>query len=314
MSSLLTREPKSLPGALSDPEELRPFSEIRLIAFDLDGTLIGKADALPGERLAKLISTIGRNTHITLATGRTLTGVSKIIEQLTGLNKLPLVLYNGSVLMGTADQLLITHRVISHNAVQDILASCKSKNLSAFFYSVDPEAHLVNSALTTESVFYLGAPENKPSTDYNGMSLLGFDLMEPGTTKIVAILLECFDAETKSRLEDELSRIGGISVTASSSRYIEIRPAGSSKALGLEELCKRLDITSKQVLAMGDNDNDAELLAWAGISVCVKNASPLARKTSKYFSSYGAGNAAIEVLEIIRRAQRLFKKEKKIGI
>lgn len=313
MSSSLMHEPKPLPGALSNPEELRPFAEVRLIAFDLDGTLIGKADALPGERLAKLISTIGRNTHITLATGRTLTGVGRILEQLTGLNKLPLVLYNGSVLMGAADQLLITHRVISPEAVKSIISLSGGERLSAFFYAVDPEAHLVNSAFSTESVFYLGTPENMPEADYNGMKLLEAKLIDPNKENVVAILLECFDAETKNSLEKHLEEIQGISVTASSNRYIELRPAGSSKALGLEELCKRLRITKDQVLAMGDNDNDAELLAWAGISVCVNNASNLARQTSKYYSSHGAGSAAIEVLEIIRRAQRLFKKERRGG-
>lgn len=313
MSLLLTHEPKPLPDALSDPEELRPFASVRLIAFDLDGTLIGKADALPGERLAKLISTVGRNTHIILATGRTLVGVRKIIEQLTGLSKLPLVLYNGSVLIDPSGELLITHKVIAPTAVSALLKCCNGANLSAFFYTVDPEAHLVNSALNTETVFYLGTSENKPSVDYNGMSLQDLSLMNPSSAKVVAVLIECFDLEIKGEIEKKLDSIEGVSVTASSARYIEIRPAGSSKALGMEELCSRLDIAPKQVLAMGDNDNDAELLDWAGISVCVKDASPLAIQTSTYRSSHGAGSAAIEVLEIIRRAQRLFKKEKKIG-
>lgn len=311
MSSSLTHEPKPLPDALSNPDELKPFAEVSLIAFDLDGTLIDKADALPGDRLAKLISTLSRNTHITLATGRTLNGVSKIIAQLKDLNKLPLVLYNGSVLMSSLDQVLITRREIAPEAVNSILLLCNNQNVSAYIYSVDAEAHLVNSAFATESVYYLGSQSNRPETDYNKMDLIDFQLMDIKTVKVVAVLLECFDSETKLIIESKLNLIEGVSVTASSKRYIEIRPAGSSKALALEELSKRLGIDKNNVLAMGDNDNDAELLSWAGISVCVNNASPLARKTSKYYSTQGAGNAAIEVLEIIRRAKRLFKKEKK---
>lgn len=311
MYSSSMHESKPLPNALSNPNELKPFAEVSLIAFDLDGTLIDKADALPGDRLAKLISTVSRNTHITLATGRTLNGVSKIINQLTDLNKIPLVLYNGSVLMSSLDKALITRREIERNSVRSILQSCENKNVAAYIYSVDAEAPLINSAFSTESVYYLGSELNRPHKDYNQMDLLDFQSMDAETVKVVAMLVECFDPEAKQKIESELRLIGGISVTASSKRYIEIRPAGSSKALALEELCNRLNITKDHVLAVGDNDNDAELLAWAGISVCVKNASPLARQTSKYYSSQGAGNAAIEVLEIIRRAKRLFKKEKK---
>lgn len=48
---------------------------------------------------------------------------------------------------------------------------------------------------------------------------------------------------------------------------IEIMPAGINKANSLKLLCNRLSIDSSEVMACGDNTNDAEMIRWAGVGV-----------------------------------------------
>lgn len=315
MSSLLTSDPRCLPDALCNPQELLPFARVKLIAFDLDGTLISSPREVLGERLIHLFGLLSgpsRNVRLTLATGRTLTGVSPTVKQLGGFNRVPLVLYNGSVVIEPESESLVTHTKISECSIVQILKIVQGlSSVSLFIYTVDPEAKLINDLSSIESVFYVGAPQSKPDRDFNGMPVKLFSEMNLTSDKVVAALMSATLNEQKIALVSALSSVSGISVTASGSTYVEIRPEKSSKAIGLKVLCDRYRIQPENVLAVGDNDNDVELLSWAGISVSVKNSSDAARASSKFYSNQGAGNAAIEVLEIVRRAQRLFGRTRK---
>lgn len=315
MYSSSTDKPRRLPDALCNPQELLPFARVKLIAFDLDGTLISSPREVLGARLIHLFGLLsgpGKNVRLTLATGRTLTGISPTVKQLGGFNSVPVVLYNGSVVIEPESESLVAHTMISELSLRQILAVVsKLSSVSLFIYTVDPEAKLINDYSSIESVFFVGAPGNKPDTDFNGMPVKQFSDMNLASDNVVAALMSAAIVEQKLMLLQALSLVSGISVTASGSTYIEIRPEKSSKALGLKVLCDRYRISPENVLAVGDNDNDVELLSWAGLSVCVKNSSVAARAASKFYSTQGAGNAAIEILEIVRRAQRLFARARK---
>lgn len=315
MCSLSTSDPRPLPGALSNPSELIAFSEVKLIAFDLDGTLISTPSQMLGERVKSLFNILsgpGRNIRLTLATGRTLTGVKPTLTQLGGIKKVPLVLYNGAVVVEPESEGVFARTLIAKSSVDEIVRVVSLlRGVSLFLYAVDSDAKLVNDESTIEGVFYLGDLSRMPEKDFNGMPVKPYTEIRLSTDEVVAALLTASSTEEKFRLSAALSDIPGISITSSGSTYIEIRPEFSSKARGLEVLCNRYRISADNVLAVGDNDNDVELLSWAGLSVCVKNSSAAARSASKFYSNHGAGNAAIEVLEIVRRAQRLFGKARK---
>ncbi|WP_288481566.1 HAD family hydrolase [uncultured Deinococcus sp.] len=66
----------------------------------------------------------------------------------------------------------------------------------------------------------------------------------------------------------------GFAATHSGAPFLEIMAEGVSKAWGLERLCAHLGIGRREVLAFGDAPNDAEMLAWAGRGVAVGNAEP----------------------------------------
>lgn len=59
---------------------------------------------------------------------------------------------------------------------------------------------------------------------------------------------------------------------------IEISPLGVSKAMGLKKLCKHLEIPIEESIAVGDADNDMEILKAAGLSVAMENAAPYVKE------------------------------------
>ena len=102
---------------------------------------------------------------------------------------------------------------------------------------------------------------------------------EPGVHKIL-ICADDLDKLTnivRPKLE-ELAKANSATVTQALPNMLELLPVGCSKASGLSKLCEVLDVDpSKQLLAIGDAENDVEMLEMASIGVCVGNGSNVAK-------------------------------------
>ncbi len=89
-------------------------------------------------------------------------------------------------------------------------------------------------------------------------------------------------AIVRPRLE-ELARIHGATVTLALPTMLELLPSGCSKAHGVERVCEALGIDpTKELLALGDAENDAEMLRLASIGVAVGNACPIAKDAADF--------------------------------
>ena len=300
-------QPANLPSALAHPSELEQFAKVELIAFDLDGTLIRQPNDVPGTKLAGLLKRLrSERVHVTLATGRTYAGASRVVGSVEILRKIPLVLYNGSVVMHSDGTTIVSSTAIDSGAVISVIDLATGAGADVLLYCI--QDHIADTG-ETERVYFLGKNQ-APSVEFNGMHVhLGWTPSASETS--VAMLISSSDSSILPTLRKQLSAINFISVTQSGNKYIEIRPALSTKESGVARLAASLNVAREHVLAVGDNDNDVELLKWAGIGVCVANASAEAMASSRYITHYGAADGAIEVLDLVRRAQRLAKGGKK---
>lgn len=71
-------------------------------------------------------------------------------------------------------------------------------------------------------------------------------------------------------------------MTASGERNLEILPEGVSKASGLAVLTEKLGIGPEEIVAVGDNYNDAEMLQYAGMGVAMGNAPDDVKRLARY--------------------------------
>mmetsp|Transcript_15908 Transcript_15908/g.32064 ORF Transcript_15908/g.32064 Transcript_15908/m.32064 type:complete len:120 (+) Transcript_15908:6350-6709(+) len=82
---------------------------------------------------------------------------------------------------------------------------------------------------------------------------------------------------------EKLAEKHGVIVTQALPTMLELLPAGCSKAVGVQKLCDALGIDAEtELLALGDAENDAEMLSLASIGVAVGNACPVARSASDF--------------------------------
>ncbi|EJL46775.1 hypothetical protein BAG01nite_35310 [Brevibacillus agri] len=85
-----------------------------------------------------------------------------------------------------------------------------------------------------------------------------------------------------ARRELERASLEKIRVTASGERNLEILPEGVSKASGLAVLTEKLGIGPEEIVAVGDNYNDAEMLQYAGMGVAMGNAPDDVKRLARY--------------------------------
>lgn len=305
MSSSLIVRPAPLPDALSDIHDLEAFAQVELVVLDLDGTLLTDFDDLPAtaewRTRSHLVNRLkSRGVPLTLATGRAFAGARAAIEAVSRHKDTPVILYNGSVVM-TAAGVLLAQRALGRAAVEALMNSVKLVGGSALLYWLHAD---LTGRLEGEWAVFVGDGK-PPEREFNGLAVSSREVVPAGAS-CVAALLWGEDEAVRSRLVEVVDTIPEISTTVSGSRYIEVRPAGSSKAVGLEALLGYLRIPPHRVMAVGDNDNDVELLQAVGLSVCVANASKQAQRSSRFRTTYPSASGVIEALQLVTRARRLW--------
>ncbi len=292
-------------------ESLQPFSKIRLIVADLDGTTMKPSKQSINTTIQKLRRDLIHHRYkvsFTIATGRTFEGASALLKPISLPRKMPIILYNGSLVLRESKEIVYLKRSISQTGLRRVIDRCYNYPVRILaYYFQDFKDRLFRSSQPLEYV--LGwSSVSQPEREFNNMivrwqkDIPSFDGQQP-----LAILIDTSEAhDIAEEIECKLNDINEITVTRSGSSNIELRPKGSNKGEAIKRLSELLELKRDEVLAFGDNDNDVEMLSWAGIGVAVAGASSLALETCNYVCRYGVSDGAVELLRLIKNARRYY--------
>jgi Cof subfamily protein (haloacid dehalogenase superfamily) len=237
---------------------------VRAVAMDLDGTVLDETFQ-PSPRTAAAIATAeAAGIACLIATGRMFVSARRIAEKLA--IRRPLVCYQGALVADPVSGEVLVHRPIEAPLARELLRAM-------------PEEHARRSNLYIDDQLYVWE-ENEATLRYSQVAgvplhIVGplADWIEQPTTKIVTVgLSDAMDA-----LRDELQPLFGSRafIAKSLPYFLEFAAPGVSKASGLALLADLLDFTPEQAVAIGDAENDREMLDWAGFGLAVANASEL---------------------------------------
>ena len=128
---------------------------------------------------------------------------------------------------------------------------------------------------------------------------------------IAKVVFGDMNRERISRLRDALFAhpLGNkFSFTRSESFLYEILPKGISKATALEALSRHLGIPRERCIALGDYNNDVEMLRYAGIGIAVANATEAAKAAADRITVSNDSHAIAKTVEDIESGKIVFKK------
>ena len=254
---------------------------IKLIALDLDGTLLLPDKSLSPRNRAALTAAADRGIHIVPTTGRLFAGLPEVVRAL------PFVRYavtvnGGQVEDARSGEVLHSAR-IPLDLAMEVYAYLDTLPVIYDCY-VGGEAFIPAPFYDRMGEFMYDDPHNlamtralrKPVDDFKGLLLRRGEPLQK---------LQCFvvDPADRPAIMDELRRrFPGLDVTWSLPHNIEAGAAAARKGEALRFLCSYLGFTLANAAAFGDGPNDVSMLSAAGAGVAMGNAVPEALAAAKY--------------------------------
>ncbi len=222
----------------------------RLIALDLDGTLVAPGDTLPDDVADAVRAAVRAGARVVIATGRGWHATQWVVDEL-GLPPGPHVCSNGAVIVDYPPLRILTKTTFdARTAVERLTADYPHCLLGT---EVVGEGYLVNRPF----------PEGELGGFVEEVSIERL-YAEPATRVIVRDP-NGSDADF-IRLAHALG-LEGVSYSIGYTAWLDIAPEGVNKATGLADIAERLGGRAADVLALGDGRNDIEMLTWAGRGV-----------------------------------------------
>ena len=257
---------------------------VRLVATDLDGTLL-RDDRTLSERTQRTLSrVIAAGVTLVLVTARPPRFVALLAEEL-GLRGAA-ICCNGAIVYDIASGALLEHLpLVSADAcglvvgLREAIPGVAFAIESGLEYGCEP-AYLALGSLS------------QPQGDLLADALA---LCARPVTKLIAR----HSARIAADLYPVAQRVALMraTVTYSSDRFIELSAPGVDKAMTLARLGARLGIAPAEVVAFGDMPNDAPMLRWAGYGVAVANAHAEALAAADAITSSNMDDGVAVVLE-----------------
>ena len=251
---------------------------IKLIAIDMDGTLLNEKKHIDKAEKEAIHEAIEAGIKIVLCTGRPLYGILPFYEEL-GLLELDsegyVILNNGCSIHKTKDWKLIDQVNFTSDDIE-------------YLYKFS-ESYDINFTLVNDTYYFnIG---RKPTDElikdagfvFSNITDISLEEAKSGKHKIMKIMF-LGDPEIMANFQEKNEDIikSKYSGVLSQSYVYEVFPKDNNKGTGLKKLAEKLGIKQEEVMAIGDGNNDIEMFEYANYSVAMKNATELAKKAAKY--------------------------------
>lgn len=257
----------------------------RLIALDLDGTLLDPTGRLRSRSVAALEAARGRGWWVVAATGRPPHMATDLLGATTDAFSHG-VMGNGTMICSFPGPEVLLERNFAASLARDVVLRLRTTDDRFGF------------ALATDLGFAheRGFAERLPAL--HGLGDPDADVLHLGGA--VAIKLMVFHHDrTAHDLLDVLPALVGdaLQVSHLGADAVEIGPAGIDKGSGLAWLCDHLGVAADDVVAFGDEYNDHSMLRWAGHGVAMGNADHVTKALADEVAPSNADDGVAVVLE-----------------
>lgn len=267
---------------------------IRMIATDMDGTLLDGQGQLDLPRLTTILDELEqRDIRFVVATGNEIGRMRKLFgPELT--NRITFVVANGARIFEGEDKIVEKHW--DSHLVQDVLE---------YFAGRERNYHLVanlqNGPHTLEGMAFPIVDrimtEERAREFYRQIHFLS-DFQELDKEAVIKMSIVVDEEQTSSvtqRINQDFA--GRLNAVTSGYGAIDLLPRGIHKGWGLRSLMERWKIDADQIMAFGDSENDLEMLELAGYSLAMENGEEKVKRMAKYIAPSNDEAGVLQVLE-----------------
>jgi len=285
---------------------------IKLIAIDIDGTLLNSYGEVTLKNKEMIQEALNKNIDVVLASGRMPKAIVPIANEINS-NKY-LISGNGAAIYDIQKDEIIYNNYMTKKKVLEIIEMCEKNSM---FYSIYTTNIILTKALNYNILFYHNEnkkhPENKKIKinvvndlynyikDYSGDDILKFTICDNDELIFKGMInklktISNVDVLEVKHMSRKIIQHGSEDVEISYF-YTEITNKNVNKWTAIEELIKLLNIGKDEILAIGDNINDKEMIENAKIGVVTGNSSPEMKETADAVVSTNDESGVAEAIE-----------------
>lgn len=245
---------------------------IRLVAIDIDGTLLDSQGQVPPANLEALRAAASAGLHLVVVTGRSYPFALPAVRELP--DPLTVCVYNGAVARVRGGDTLVRRTLPGHVA-RDVLAHTRAWRAATTVQFDRDAGQTLFDQLSWDhpnrSGYYAKVRQHVSQVADLETAM---DEDEP-----VQVAFNGPTADMRA-LHDWLAAHPGIAdLSVSATHYpkrdfslVDVNAAGATKGGALAAIAARLGVARDEVFAIGDNHNDVDMLQWAGTGVVMGNA------------------------------------------
>ena len=246
--------------------------EIRLIAFDLDGTFLNAKKKIPEENFRAIEAAAAKGITIVPATGRLYNGLPEELRRFSFARYF--ILINGAKVYDAKEDRVLYAADLSNEQALSLFAHAREVGCYYDCYLrdrglMDKTGYDRIDTFVSDRIYadYMRSIRT-PIED-----LAGYIRRDGGAVQKVQYFFTDMEERTR-QLALLPERYPDVKATTSMPMNIEINASGAGKGPALEALCRHLGFTAENALAFGDSTNDLDMLLSAGIGVAMCNSHP----------------------------------------
>lgn len=239
----------------------------KLVAIDLDGTLVTDDKKLTQRTVEAIKEASRKGVKIMISSGRAFYRLEKFIDALDLRKENQCTIcFNGGMIVENTTKEMIYSKNLDAEEVKELIQLGKTLGLPIMIYTKD--SHCVEKV-----------PEvvQKNAKNLKGMNLktVNFDRMKFDEEQNYIYKICFIDRpekiiEKRKKIPKEI--VEKYEITSSVPEYLEIVKKGIKKSEAIKVVMKKYDIKQEEVMAIGDGENDVEMLEFAGLGIAMENA------------------------------------------
>lgn len=241
--------------------------EIKLIAIDIDGTLVNDNKKIMPETMKQLHRLIDQGHQVVLCSGRSIRGLKSYLEEL-GLwqrNNAYAVTFNGGNVFNLATIKSVDAYYLSVNQAIKADQLAKKLGVGDTLVAASQKSYTVNSQMNEQALTDVRDSRLTPIEANNYDFLKNENIQKclwTDQSKKITAMVEKIPTEYFKEFQ----------IVRSGPTFLEFLPQSSSKGNAVYNLASRLGISLKNVIVFGDEENDLSMFKIAGTAIAMRNA------------------------------------------
>ncbi len=284
----------------------------KLIAVDLDGTLLNSHGNISEKNKNSIKKSMEKGAEVVIASGRPVSSAKAYANE-AGANKY-VICGNGSVLYDIQKEQILYNKSIDKQKVLQIIKICEENSI---FYSIYTENLTIAKSLNYNILFYNNENKKMPDDKKTNIKIINniYKYLEDNPNTEILKITVCDEnsiifggiVKRLKEIKDidvlEVQHMARKVITSGTKEikieyhYTEITSKNVNKWNAIEKLADILKIEKEEIMAIGDNMNDKEMIENAGLGIIMENSAPYMKKFADKVVSNNNEDGVSEALE-----------------